>query len=67
MEERLLIECIEGIGSEFHSDHVSNLVAIFGKFMHDKAKMLEALDQVIKRVEQNKDKLSNEPRIATMM
>ena len=36
LEERLLIECFEGISSEFHSDHVSNLVSLFGKLMEDK-------------------------------
>jgi radical SAM superfamily enzyme YgiQ (UPF0313 family) len=66
-EERLLIECLDGISSEFHSDHVSNLVPIFGKFMEDKPQMLEALAEVIERVERNKDRLSNEPRIATVM
>lgn len=67
LEERLLIECLEGISSEFHSDHVSNLVPVFGKFMEDKESMLETLDPVIERVEKNKDKLSDEPRIATVM
>ncbi|MBI5117833.1 radical SAM protein [Candidatus Poribacteria bacterium] len=67
MEEKLLIECLDGIGSEFHSDHVSNLVPVFGKFMQDKTEMLETLAPVIERVEQNKDKLTNEPRIATVM
>jgi radical SAM superfamily enzyme YgiQ (UPF0313 family) len=67
MEERLLIECLEGIGSEFHSDHVSNLVPVFGKLMDDKPNMLETLDELIRRVEKNKDKLTNEPRIATVM
>ncbi len=67
LEERLLIECLEGIHSEFHSDHVSNLVPVFGKFMDDKPQMLETLCQVIERAERNKDRLSNEPRIATVM
>jgi radical SAM superfamily enzyme YgiQ (UPF0313 family) len=67
LEERLLIECLEGISSEFHSDHVSNLAPVYGKFMDDKAEMLETLAPIIERVEQNKDKLSNEPRIATVM
>ena len=67
LEERLLIECLEGIHSEFHSDHVSNLVPVYGKFMDDKADMLETLAPIIERIEQNKDKLSNEPRIATVM
>jgi len=66
-EERLLIECLDGISSEFHSDHVSNLVPIFGKFMDDKPQMLAALDEVIERAERNKDRLSDEPRIATVM
>ncbi len=66
-EERLLIECLDGISSEFHSDHVSNLVPVFGKLMRDKPKMLEALDRIIEHVELNRDKLSNEPRIATVM
>jgi len=67
LEERLLIECLDGINSEFHSDHVSNLVPVFGRLMGDKEKMLEELDPVIKRVEKDKDKLTNEPRIATVM
>jgi len=67
LEERLLIECFDGISSEFHSDHVSNLVPVFGRLMGDKEKMLEELDPVIKRVEKDKDKLTNEPRIATVM
>ncbi len=67
LEERLLIECFDGINSEFHSDHVSNLVPVFGRLMGDKEKMLEELDPVIKRVEKDKDKLTNEPRIATVM
>jgi len=67
LEERLLIECFEGIHSEFHSDHVSNLVPVFGKLMEDKEKMLATLDPIIKRVEKEKDKLTNEPRIATVM
>jgi len=67
LEERLLIECLEGISSEFHSDHVSNVVPVYGKFMDDKAEMLETLAPIIERVEQNKNKLSNEPRIATVM
>jgi len=67
MEERLLIECLEGIHSEFHSDHVSNFVPVFGKFMEDKPEMLKTLDAVIERLEKNKDKLTNEPRIVTVM
>ena len=67
LEERLLIECFDGIGSEFHSDHVSNLVPVFGKLMEDKEKMLETLDPIIERVEKEKDNLTNEPRIATVM
>ena len=67
LEERLLIECFEGIHSEFHSDHVSNLVPVFGKLMGDKEKMLATLDPIIERVEKEKDKLTNEPRIATVM
>ena len=67
LEERLLIECFEGIGSEFHSDHVSNLVPVFGRLMGDKQKMLDTLDPVIERVEKEKDNLTNEPRIATVM
>jgi radical SAM superfamily enzyme YgiQ (UPF0313 family) len=67
LEERLLIECFDGISSEFHSDHVSNLVPVFGKLMEDKQKMLDTLDPVIERVEKEKDNLTNEPRIATVM
>jgi len=67
LEERLLIECFEGIGSEFHSDHVSKLVPVFGRLMGDKQKMLDTLDPVIERVEKEKDNLTNEPRIATVM
>jgi len=67
LEERLLIECFEGIHSEFHSDHVSNLVPVFGRLMDDKEKMLATLDPIIERVEKEKDKLTNEPRIATVM
>jgi radical SAM superfamily enzyme YgiQ (UPF0313 family) len=67
LEERLLIECIEGIHSEFHSDHVSNLVPVFGRFMEDKQNMLDTLDPIIARVEEKKDELTNEPRIATVM
>ena len=67
LEERLLIESLEGISSEFHSDHVSNLVPVYGKLMDDKEEMLETLAPIIERIEQNKDKLSNEPRIATVM
>jgi uncharacterized protein (DUF2235 family) len=66
-EERLLIECFDGISSEFHSDHVSNLVPLFGKLMDDKDKMLETLDPIIERVEKEKDNLSDEPRIVTVM
>ncbi len=67
LEERLLVQCLDGIHSEFHSDHVSNIVPVFGRFMDDKDEMLQTLDQIIERVEQNKDKLSREPRIATVM
>jgi radical SAM superfamily enzyme YgiQ (UPF0313 family) len=67
LEERLLIECFDGISSEFHSDHVSNLVPLFGKLMGDRDKMLEALDPIIERVEKEKDNLSDEPRIVTVM
>ncbi len=67
LEERLLIECFDGISSEFHSDHVSNLVPVFGKLMDDRDKMLETLDPIIESVEKEKDNLSNEPRIATVM
>jgi radical SAM superfamily enzyme YgiQ (UPF0313 family) len=67
LEEKLLLECFEGINSEFHSDHVSNLVPLFGKLMEDRDKMLETLKPAIERVEKDKDKLTNEPRIATVM
>jgi len=67
LEEKLLIECFEGISSEFHSDHVSNLVPVFGKLMGDKQNMLDTLGPIIERVEKEKDNLSNEPRIATVM
>jgi radical SAM superfamily enzyme YgiQ (UPF0313 family) len=67
LEERLLIECFDGISSEFHSDHVSNLVPVFGKLMEDRDKMLEDLDPVIERLEAKKGELTNEPRIATVM
>jgi len=67
LEERLLIECFDGISSEFHSDHVSNLVPVFGKLMEDRDKMLEELAPVIRRLEAKKDELTNEPRIATVM
>ena len=67
LEEKLLLECFEGISSEFHSDHVSNLVPVFGKLMGDKQNMLDTLGPIIERVEKEKDNLSNEPRIATVM
>jgi radical SAM superfamily enzyme YgiQ (UPF0313 family) len=67
LEEKLLLECFEGISSEFHSDHVSNLVPVFGKLMGDREKMLETLKPIIERVEKEKDNLTNEPRIATVM
>lgn len=67
LEERLLLQCFDGISSEFHSDHVSNLVPVFGKLMDDRDKMLDVLDPIIERVEKEKDNLSNEPRIATVM
>lgn len=67
LEERLLLECFDGIGSEFHSDHVSNLVPVFGKLMGDREGMLKTLEPVIERVEKEKDNLPDEPRIATVM
>jgi radical SAM superfamily enzyme YgiQ (UPF0313 family) len=67
LEERLLLECFDGISSEFHSDHVSNLVPVFGKLMGDREEMLKTLEPVIKRVEKEKDNLPDEPRIATVM
>jgi radical SAM superfamily enzyme YgiQ (UPF0313 family) len=67
LEERLLIECFDGIHSEFHSDHVSNLVPVFGRLMEDRQKMLDTLAPIIERVEKDKDNLTNEPRIATVM
>jgi radical SAM superfamily enzyme YgiQ (UPF0313 family) len=67
LEERLLLECFDGINSEFHSDHVSNLVPVFGKLMGDRDEMLKTLEPIIERVEQEKDNLPDEPRIATVM
>jgi radical SAM superfamily enzyme YgiQ (UPF0313 family) len=67
LEERLLLECFDGIHSEFHSDHVSNLVPVFGKLMGDREEMLKTLEPVIERVEKEKDNLPDEPRIATVM
>lgn len=49
-EERLLIECLEGINSQFVSDHNSNLLYLNGKFPEDKEEMLEVMDAVIAKV-----------------
>ncbi len=45
VEERLLIEKLEGISSYFKSDHILNLLEeVEGKFPADKQKMLEVID-----------------------
>jgi radical SAM superfamily enzyme YgiQ (UPF0313 family) len=45
VEERLLIESLDGITSTFMSDHILNLLAeVEGKLPEDKEKMLKAID-----------------------
>ncbi len=48
VEERLLIEKLEGINSYFKSDHILNLLEeVEGKFPADKQKMLEVIDRYL--------------------
>lgn len=48
VEERLLIETLEGINSYFKSDHILNLLEeVEGKFPADKEKMLEVIDRYL--------------------
>ena len=47
-EERLLIENLEGITSQFASDHILNLLEeVEGKFPEDKTKMLDVMDRYL--------------------
>jgi hypothetical protein len=47
-EERLLIENLEGITSQFTSDHILNLLEeVEGKFPEDKAEMLDVIDRYL--------------------
>ena len=47
-EERLLIENLEGITSQFTSDHILNLLEeVEGKFPEDQAKMLDVIDRYL--------------------
>ena len=48
MEERLLIQTLEGIHSTFASDHILNLLEeVEGRFPEDKAKMLSVIDRYL--------------------
>jgi len=49
-EERLMIECLDGIHSAFKSDHVSNMLQLDGKLPQDKADMIEQLDEALELV-----------------
>lgn len=51
LEEKLLMELLDGISSTFTSDHVSNLLPLHGKLPQDKQDMLRPLDKAIKMVE----------------
>lgn len=45
-EEKLFIESLEGINSEFYSDHILNLLEdVSGKLPEDKSKMLDLINQ----------------------
>ena len=49
MEERLLIQTLEGIHSTFASDHILNLLEeVEGKFPEGKAKMLDTIDRYLR-------------------
>jgi biotin synthase-like enzyme len=48
VEERLLIQTLEGIHSTFASDHILNLLEeVEGRFPEDKAKMLAVIDRYL--------------------
>jgi hypothetical protein len=48
VEERLLIQTLEGIHSTFASDHILNLLEeVEGRFPEDKEKMLAVIDRYL--------------------
>jgi len=56
VEEKLLIEHLEGISSRFVSDHILNLLEeVEGKLPEDKAKMLAIIDQYLALSEEEKE------------
>ena len=48
VEERLLVDCLKGIGSTFASDHILNLLEeVEGKLPEEKGKMLAVIDRYL--------------------
>jgi radical SAM superfamily enzyme YgiQ (UPF0313 family) len=52
-ETKLLLEELQ-VTSQFLSDHVSNLLPLHGKLPEDKGKMIQAVDEILKELEENK-------------
>ncbi len=52
-ELRIIIEHLDVQGSEFRSNHASNYLPIKGRLPDDKGKILELIDQMIKRNDRN--------------
>ena len=59
IEERLLIETLEGITSTFVSDHILNLLEeVEGKLPEEKGKMLAVIDRYLALPQEEKDQFS---------
>jgi hypothetical protein len=57
-ETRLLLEKLE-VTSQFLSDHISNLLPLDGKLPEDKEKMIQMIDEALRRLEED-DSLKEE-------
>jgi len=56
VEERLLIESLNGIGSTFASDHILNLLEeVEGKLPEEKGKMLAVIDRYLALPKEERD------------
>jgi radical SAM superfamily enzyme YgiQ (UPF0313 family) len=57
VEERLLIESLNGIGSSFASDHILNLLEeVEGKLSEEKGKMLAVIDRYLALPKEERDR-----------
>ena len=57
VEERLLVESLNGIGSSFASDHILNLLEeVEGKLPEEKGKMLAVIDRYLALPKEERDR-----------